>query len=183
VTVLPEGVATLTVPIAASADDAEQSSVDGSVALANAALKIVNRAGVIQIVGLRFAGLSIPKGATIQSAYIQFQCRVQTTAAASLLIEGQAADNPGTFAKVTNNISSRARTSANVGWVPAPWGTVGAQGSDQQTPGLTSVMQELVNRAGWASGNSMVFIITGTGVRTAESFEGLFAPVLHVTYA
>jgi hypothetical protein len=183
VTVLPEGATTLTVPIGAGSDDAEQSSVDGSVALANPALKIVNRAGVIQIVGLRFAGLSIPKGATIQSAYMQFQCRVQTTAAASLLIEGQAADNPGTFTKTTNNISSRARTSADIGWVPAPWGTVGAQGPDQQTPDLTSVMQEIVNRGGWASGNAMVFIITGTGVRTAEAFEGLFAPVLHVTYA
>jgi hypothetical protein len=108
---------------------------------------------------------------------------VQTTGAASLLIEGQAADNPGTFTKTTNNISSRARTSADVTWVPAPWGTVGAQGSDQQTPGLTGVMQEIVNRTGWASGNSMVFIVTGTGVRTAESFEGLFAPVLHVTFS
>jgi len=183
VTVLPEGVGTLTVPISAGSDDAEESSVDGSVALANPALKIVNRAGVIQIVGLRFAGLSIPKGATIQSAYIQFQCRVQTTGAASLLIEGQAADNPGTFTKTTNNISSRARTSADVTWVPAPWGTVGAQGADQQTPGLTGVMQEIVNRTGWTAGNSMVFIVTGTGVRTAESFEGLFAPVLHVTFS
>jgi hypothetical protein len=183
VTVLPEGVATLTVPIGASSDDAEESTVDGSVALANPALKIVNRAGVIQVVGLRFAGLSIPQGATIQSAYIQFQCRVATTAAASLLIEGQAADNAATFAKVTNNISSRARTSANVGWVPAPWGTVGAQGPDQQTPDLTAVMQEIVNRAGWTSGNAMAFVITGTGVRTAEAFDGLFAPVLHVDYS
>jgi hypothetical protein len=183
VTVLPEGAATLTVPIGASSDDAEESSVDGSVALANPALKIVNRAGVIQTVGLRFAGLSIPKGATIQSAYIQFQCRVQTTAAASLLIEGQAADNAATFAKITNNISSRTRTSADVGWVPAPWGTVGAQGPDQQTPDLASVMQEIVNRSGWNAGNAMAFIVTGTGVRTAESFDGLFAPVLHVTYA
>ena len=183
VTVLPAGAASLTVPIAASSDDAEESTVDGSVALGNPALKIVNRAGVIQVVGLRFAGLSIPQGAIIQSAYIQFQCRVATTAAASLSIQGQAGDNAATFAKITNNISSRARTSANVGWVPAPWGTVGAQGPDQQTPDLTSVMQEIVGRAGWASGNSMAFIITGTGVRTGESFEGLFAPVLHVTYS
>jgi len=183
VAVLSEGLTTLTVPIAASADDAEQSTVDGSVALTNPALKIVNRAGVIQIVGLRFAGLSIPQGATIQSAYIQFQCRVATTAAASLLIEGQAADNAATFAKITNNISSRPRTSANVGWAPAPWGTVGAKGADQQTPDLTVVMQEIVNRGGWTAGNSMAFIITGTGVRTAEAFDGLFAPVLHVTFA
>jgi hypothetical protein len=40
-----------------------------------------------------------------------------------------------------------------------------------------------VNRTGWTAGNSMVFIVTGTGVRTAESFEGLFAPVLHVTFS
>jgi hypothetical protein len=44
-------------------------------------------------------------------------------------------------------------------------------------------MQELVNRAGWAPGNAMVFIITGTGVRTAESFNGTFAPVLHITFS
>ena len=44
-------------------------------------------------------------------------------------------------------------------------------------------MQEIVNRGGWGPGDPMVFIITGTGVRTAEAFDGLFAPVLHVTYA
>jgi hypothetical protein len=181
VTVLPEGLSTLTVPIAASADDAEQSG--GTVALANVVLKIVNRAGVNQTVGLRFAGLSIPQGATIQDAYIQFQCNTKTIGAASLTIEGQAADNPVTFAKITNNISSRPRTTANVAWVPAPWATVGEHGSDQQTADLSSVMQELVNRAGWASGNAMVFIFTGTGARTAESFNGTFAPVLHVDYS
>jgi len=181
VTVVSEGVTTLAVPIAASADDAEQSG--GTVALTNPVLKIVNRAGVNQTVGLRFAGLSIPNGATIQNAYIQFQCNTRTTAAASFTIEGQAADNPLTFAKITNNISSRPRTTADVAWVPAPWGTVGAHGSDEQTPDLTGVLQELVNRAGWGSGNAMVFIITGTGVRTAESFNGTFAPVLHITYS
>jgi K319L-like, PKD domain/Calcineurin-like phosphoesterase len=181
VTVLPEGVTTLTVPVAVSADDAEESA--GTVALANPVLKIVNRAGVNQTVGLRFTGLSIPKGATIQSASIQFQCNTKTIGAASLTIEGQAADNPATFAKTTNNISARSRTAADVAWVPAPWATVGARGPDQQTPDLTSVIQELVNRAGWGSGNAMVFIITGTGVRTAESFNGTFAPVLSVTYS
>ena len=181
VTVLPGGVVSFAVPIAASADDAEESA--GSVALANTVLKIVDRAGVDQTVGLRFAGLSIPPGATIQSAYIQFQCNTKTIGAASLTIEGQAADNPVTFAKTTNNISSRPRTSADVGWVPAPWSTVGAQGPDQQTPDLTSVVQEIVNRAGWASGNAMAFIITGTGVRAAESFNGTFAPVLHIDYS
>jgi len=41
-----------------------------------------------------------------------------------------------------------------------------------------------VNRSGWVSGNSLVLIITGTGTRTAESYNGdaAGAPLLHVEY-
>ena len=182
VTANPQGTTvTLDVPISVSSDDAEESA--GTVARANPNLKIVLRSGVNQTVGLRFAGLTIPPGATIQNAYVQFQTAAATTGACSLLVEGQAADNPVTFARTTNNISSRPRTSASAGWSPATWPTVGAHGADQQTPNLSAIVQELVNRAGWASGNAMAFIITGTGVRTAESFDGaIFAPVLHVEY-
>ena len=35
-------------------------------------------------------------------------------------------------------------------------------------------------RPGWSAGNALVVIITGTGKRTAEAFDGTFAPVLHV---
>jgi hypothetical protein len=45
-------------------------------------------------------------------------------------------------------------------------------------------VQEIVNRPGWQPGNSMTFIIDGTGKRVAESHEGELtaAPLLHIEY-
>ena len=65
-----------------------------------------------------------------------------------------------------------------------PLDGVGQAGSDQQTPDLAPVIQEIVNRPGWASGNSLAIIITGTGHRTADSYNGDpgGAPLLHVEY-
>jgi hypothetical protein len=41
-----------------------------------------------------------------------------------------------------------------------------------------------VDRPGWASGNSLVLIITGSGENVAESFDGeaTAAPLLHIEY-
>jgi len=46
------------------------------------------------------------------------------------------------------------------------------------------VIQQVVDRPGWASGNAMAFIITGSGHRTADAFEGgaANAPLLHIEY-
>jgi len=46
------------------------------------------------------------------------------------------------------------------------------------------VIQEIVDRGGWAGGNSLVIIISGTGERVAESYDGASsaAPLLHVEY-
>ncbi len=73
---------------------------------------------------------------------------------------------------------------AAVPWSPVAWTTRGEADPDQRTPNIASVIQEVVNRPGWASGNSLVVIITGTGKRTAESYNGdpAGAPLLHVEY-
>jgi uncharacterized repeat protein (TIGR02543 family) len=49
---------------------------------------------------------------------------------------------------------------------------------------MASVIQEIVNRPGWSSGNALVVIITGSGERVAESHDGDpdGAPLLHVVY-
>jgi hypothetical protein len=67
-----------------------------------------------------------------------------------------------------------------------PWTTTGDAGPDQQTPNLATIIQEIVDRPGWASGNAMVVIVNGTGVRSAESYDGdvpAAAPLLHVSYS
>jgi hypothetical protein len=55
---------------------------------------------------------------------------------------------------------------------------------DQRTPSLVPIIQELVNGSGWASGNSVALIVTGSGKRLDKSFDGRAsgAPLLHVEY-
>jgi len=98
--------------------------------------------------------------------------------------EGEAADSTLTFKTSANNISARPRTAASVNWVPPPWTVVGQVGPAQQTPNLASVIQQIVSRPGWVPGNSMVLIVTGTGHREAEAYNGdqAGAALLHVEY-
>ncbi len=135
-----------------------------------------------QTVGIRFVGVSIPNGATILDASIQFEADEVSIDVASLLIECVAVDDAATFQSVSGNISSRPRTGQNVAWDPAPWNTRGEAGPDQQTPDLSLIIQEIINRDAWATGNALVIIITGTGTRTAESFNGTAPPILHIEY-
>lgn len=171
---------TITIPVATSSDDAEESS-GGAVDLNSSDLELVTESSV-QTVGIRFTGVTVPSGAIILGASIQFTVDEVTTGATSLTIQGQAADNPATFQAVSGNVSSRSRTSAAVGWVPAPWSTVGQAGPDQRTPDLAAVVQEIINRPGWASGNAIVFAITGSGRRTAEAWDGTADPILRIDY-
>jgi DNA/RNA endonuclease YhcR with UshA esterase domain len=177
---VPPGSSTVDVRVASGDDDAEESAT-GSVSLTSSDLELVAD-GSNQTVGMRFNGIAIPKRATITNAWIQFQTDQVSTGLASLTIRGQAADNPTTFTTTAANVSSRLRTTAAVPWSPPDWPSVGAALDPQRTPNLTSVIQELVNRDGWASGNSMVLIISGTGQRVAESYNGLptAAPLLHI---
>ena len=172
----------LDIRVAASSDDAEE-ALAGTIDRGSSDLELIQDA-TDQTVGMRFNALSIPKGATITSAYIQFKVDETSSVATALTIKGQAADNATTFLTSSFNISSRPRTAAAVSWAPDPWPTVGAIGAAQRTPNLAPVIQEIVSRPGWTSGYSLVIIITGTGKRVAVAFNGeaAGAPLLHVEY-
>ena len=183
ITVRPAATSTTTaeVRVAAGADDAEEKP-SGSVDPTSTDLELVID-GSPQTVGIRFAGLAVPRGATITSAYVQFVADETQSEATSLSIQGEAADSAAPYARVTRNISTRPRTSAATSWAPSPW-TAGQLTAAQRTPDLSGVVQQIVNRPGWASGNALALIITGTGHRTAKSFEGgaASAPLLHVEF-
>jgi len=168
--------------VASSSDDAEESA-SGVVNLTSTNLDLVFNASN-QTVGMRFTTLSIPAGATITRAYIQFTSRKVDQGAASLTVRGQTVDNPGTFLGTSGNLSGRSRTTAAVSWSPPSWG-MGEVGAAQQTPELKTVVQEIVDRPGWSSGNALVIVITGTGVRVASSYDQspAEAPLLHIEYA
>ena len=165
----------------ASTDDAEESAT-GAVKTSSSDLELVQD-GSAQTVGMRWPNLTIPRGATITAAWVQFAARSADAGTTSLLFRAQAADNAPAFTTATQNISSRLRTGASVNWSPAAW-TAGAAGAEQRTPDLKSLVQEVVNRSGWASGNALAMIVTGSGRRAALSRDGdrTRSPQLHVEY-
>jgi lysophospholipase L1-like esterase len=138
-----------------------------------------------QAVGVRFTNITIPQHAIIQNAYVQFQVDEANSEATSLVIRGEATDDALPFTTaVLGDITSRAVTAAGVFWDPPAWNTVSAAGPEQQTPDIKDVVQEIVNQPGWSTGNSLAIIITGTGKRVAESYDGSQsgAASLHVEY-
>jgi PKD repeat protein len=164
-------------------DDVEERG--NSMSMDSSDLELTTDGGTLQIVGIRFANVTVPAGATITNAYVQFTTKEASTGAAPLTISGQATDNAATFTTTSKNVSSRARVSATVAWNPADWPTLKARGPDQRTPNLATILQQVVSRPGWASGNAVALVVTGTGRRCAYSFEGgaTSAPVLHVEYS
>jgi hypothetical protein len=174
---------TVQVRVASSTDDAEESSV-GVVSLDSSDLELVSDGGS-QTVGMRFNGVAVPRGATILDSWIQFQADETGSTATALTIRGEAADSAATFTAATSNVSSRPRTAAGVSWSPVPWNTVDVAGPDQRTPDISSVIQEIVNRPGWSSSNSLAIVVTGNGKRTAEAYDGIpnAAPLLHIEFA
>ena len=179
ITVSVPVVGSLDARLASSSDDAEENS-SGSVNLTSADLELIHDS-TDQTVGMRWTNLGIPKTATITRAYLQFRAKESQTEATTLTIRGQAADNAATFS--SSQFSSRARTGIAGTWSPPSW-TSGDAGSAQRTPDISGVIQEIVNRAGWASGNALAIIMTGTGHRTAYSYDGSAAdaPLLHVEW-
>ena len=136
------------------------------------------------LTGIRFQALPLPQGATIGSAVITFTVNPDEVNpdASNLMIFGEAIDDAPTFTS-PYGISSRARTAESVAWSPADDWTVMNQTRD--SPDLSAIVQEVVNRSGWNSGNDLVFIFEGTGTRTAFSHDGNAnaAPVLTLSYA
>src|SRR6185503_14345000 len=129
--------------------------------------------GGLQTVGLRFQGVAVPRGAIIRTAYVQFRVDEVSSGPTALTVHGQASDQAATFTSAAHNVSARPLTATAVPWSPLAWVTVGAAGPPQRTPSLTGVIQEIVNRQGWSSGNALAVVVTGSGHRVAVSHDGI----------
>jgi alkaline phosphatase len=183
-TATPPPAGTVELRVATGTDDAEEQASSGTMYLNSSDLELVEDAGYqgLQLVGMRFPNVAVPRGATITHAYIEFTVDEVDSVPTSVYIRGQAADHAVTFGTANGDISNRPTTGAVANWSDIPaWDPVG---QTQRTVDLAPVVQEVVDRSGWLSGNAMAFIVTGSGERTAESYEGVpeAAPLLHIEY-
>ena len=179
----PAGDGTWEARISSSSDDAEERA-SGRVYLRSSDLEMVQEKS-LQTVGLRFRDVAVPKGAVITRAYLQFTTDEATTGEASLQIRAEDVDNAAPFTTALGNLSARATTALVASWAPQAWTAVGAASEAQRSPDLAAVIQAVVDRSGWASGNALAIIVVGDGKRVAESFDGSpeQAPQLHIEYS
>ena len=134
--------------------------------------------------GLRFQNVSVPQGATITSATVEFRASSNSTGAtASMTLWGQLATNPSTFTSSDYDISTRSRTSASAAWSVPQW----SNNNNYDTPSLTAIVQEIVDQPGWSANNALVIVgrTEADRDRSADSRNGSTsnAPLLKVCYA
>ncbi len=164
--VLPEGI-----PIAGVDDDAEEDS-KGGVKLHSSDLELGLDAGDPQVVALRFTDIPLATPEDLEAAYIQFTVDEKGKSRCRLKIQAEISGNSQPLKETKQNLSSRKRSKAYVEWTPAAWTKVGTAGTAQATPDLTALLKEVLARKDWKPGNSISFLVTGTGTRIAKSYKG-----------
>jgi hypothetical protein len=170
---------TLSKRVSSANDDAEQAN-DSSMSVGGSILS----SGTNAWVGMRFQNITIPKNATITSATLTCQSAGwYTSSPAAITIFAQASDNASAFSSTFANISSRARSSASLTINPL------SGYSDNlvlPTPDISALIQEVVGRPGWASGNALAILVRSdaAGERGIDSFDGssTTAPLLTIEY-
>ncbi len=154
-------VATESAAIASDDDDAEQ---DGSsVDTGSGDLDISDK-----MVGLRFTDIDVPNGAEIISARITLVADADNSSSVTVTIDGELTGDALIFDEVSDNISDRTRTSAQVNWSVPDYN----QGSAYDTPDLSDIVREITSQGSWASGNAMAFIFSaGSNNRPTVSHD------------
>ncbi len=170
--------------ISQGSDDVSERVSNGWMTMNSRDLRIPRTSSRQQLVGLRFADLKIPKNALIKSASIEFEVDRTRTGTVSALIKGESHDSPPTYSSGRYSVSSRPTTASSVLWPDIPALNTN---SKLTTADLSPIVQELVNRSGWQSGNAMAFQFSyggGSAMRELESFNGepSNAPKLKVVY-
>ncbi len=135
----------------------------------------------------RFTNVTIPEGSTVDSAEIHITPRYSSAGTGFLSrIIGEATtnpDNPSSYADVTG----RTRTSASVNWNTDTGFT---ENTPVNSPDASDVIQEIIDQAGWESGNALMLFwenqLEGAAcnLRYAATYDHVSyaEPELEITY-
>lgn len=139
--------------------------------------------------GARFTEVTIPAGATITSAILRLVARENDSGTiCRTRIHGQASDNPNTFSTKVD-FDGRSLTTSYVNWDSIPSWTLN---STYESPDISTIIQEIINRPGWVSGNSIVIFwddfdnrSDDNGIRDAYTYSGshAYAPQLSIIWS
>ena len=156
---------TLDVRVAAGNDDAEEVKKK-RVRSAETEL----HPGKKRLLAFRFSSVPIPPQAIITSAVLQLYAVANVERSIAIRYVGERSGDSAPFARSKRELTNRPKTAAFVDDAPSPWATQAFNGS----PDIRAIIQEIVDQADWASGNSLTLFLANTGsdsTRTLSSFE------------
>lgn len=111
--------------------------------------------------GIRPVSVTIPQGATINSAKITLNPIQNDADTPDVTIKGIDEDNTASF---SSDPTGRDTTTATVNWtIPSTTEDVPID-----SPSIVTIVQEIVDRVGWTSGNAMGFLIDDNGSASNE---------------
>ena len=164
-------------------DDAEENGNSGIINFTSSDIEMVFD-NTNQEVGLRFENLNVDPNETITDAFIQFTTDEINSGSCDLDILIENIANAPIINSNSGNISSRVYHNDTINWSPQNWTIIDERGPNQLSPNLAPLIQWIVNKPSYQNGNAVMFKITGTGERTAISFNKspTLAAELCITY-
>jgi len=134
---------------------------------------------------IRFPNVTIPQGASITSAILRFQSH-QTFTQTTVNVDIYGNDVDDAVAPTdSTEFDNLVLTSNKIDWNNLPGWTMDHY---YNSPDITDVVQEIVNRSGWSSGNALQIILIGGGEvwkpRLAAAYEHVSRdmPELHISW-
>lgn len=130
--------------------------------------------------GIRFPNVTVPQGATVSAATLGLYASSVSGGSGTGTIYCRAVDNSGQFGTGANLPSAVSKTTASVAMGPD-------MSTGAKTWNITAPVQEVINRAGFASGNAIgvpiIATATGDGYRMFSDYAvGSNIPSLEITY-
>ena len=108
------------------------------------------------LIALRFEGIRIPRGSTIESAHLIFTPAADEKQAVSWTIRAEKTGNSAAPAATARNLSARTKTSASTTWALPDW----EEDKPVKSRDLKAVVKEVTDLTGWLGGNALTFLIS-----------------------
>jgi hypothetical protein len=120
--------------------------------------------------GFRFNNIDIPQGSNITSAYLRFYSVQQQWITMGIMLYGDNVANSAVFSS-SNKPSQRSLTTASVIHSDdTNWSSNTLYNSNE----ISTVIQEIINRPDWSTGNSLSIISRGTSLGYGRKFIGSY---------
>lgn len=119
-----------------------------------------------QIIGLRFAELTVPQGASITNAYIQLSSAGFVAGNIDLTIDVESSGYAAGFS-AGDSVGARVMSGSAITWSNVPELVAG---NSLRTANLKSLVESTVGRSDWIDGNAIAFSMSVAAGSTGERF-------------